>query len=76
MIHLTNKIKFLRNNLFIYTQIISHLMALFSTKTRLLCQNAFLFKFVVSLGNKEILIIGKISLTIEATNSTLALVVK
>ena len=40
----------------------------FTTKTRMLCQNAFLFKFVFfSLGNKET--IGKLSLTLEATKS-------
>ena len=33
----------------------------------MLCENAFLFKFVFSLGNKEAL--RKISLTIEASNS-------
>ena len=38
----------------------------FTTKTRMLCQNAFLFKFIFSLGNEET--IGKSSLTIEATN--------
>ena len=41
----------------------------FTTHTRTLCQNAFLFKFVFSLKNKAT--IGKISLTIEATNSSL-----
>ena len=41
---------------------------------QMLCENAFLFKFIFSLGNKET--IGLISLTIEATNSILALVVK
>ena len=46
----------------------------FTTKTRMLCQNAFLFKFVFSLGNKEK--IGKISVTIEASNSILVSVVK
>ena len=40
----------------------------FTTKTRMLCQNAFLFKFVFfSLGNKET--IGKLSLTLEVTKS-------
>ena len=37
------------------------------------CQNAFLFKFVFSLGNKKT--IGEISLTIEATNKILVFVV-
>ena len=46
----------------------------FTTKTRMLCQNAFLFKFSFSVGNKET--IKKISLTLEATNSILVLVVK
>ena len=46
----------------------------FTTKTRMLCQNAFLFKLVFSLGYKET--IGKISLSIEATNGILVLVVK
>ena len=46
----------------------------FTTKPKMLCQNAFLFKFVSSLGNRETT--GKISLTIEATNSVLVLVVK
>ena len=41
-------------------------MALFYS-TKMLCENAFLFKFVFSLENKEA--IRKISLTIEATNS-------
>ena len=36
--------------------------------------NALFFKIFLSLGNKET--IGKISLTIEATNSILVLVVK
>ena len=40
----------------------------------MLCQNAFLFKFVFSLGYKET--IGKISLIIEATNGILVLVPK
>ena len=40
----------------------------------MLCQNAFLFKFVFSLGYKES--IGKISLTIEATDGILVLVLK
>ena len=35
------------------------------TKTRMLCQNAFSFKFVFHLGNKGT--IGKISLTIKTT---------
>lgn len=38
------------------------------------CQNALLLKFVLSLGNKKT--IGKITLTIEATNSILVLLVK
>ena len=46
----------------------------FTSKTRMLCQNAFLFKFVFSRGNKKT--IGKISLTIEASNNILVLVVK
>ena len=46
----------------------------FTTKTTMLCQNAFLFNFVFSLGYKET--IGKNSLTIEATNGILVLVVK
>ena len=40
----------------------------------MLCQNAFLFKFVFSVGNKET--IKKVSLTLEATNSILVLVEK
>ena len=43
----------------------------FTTKTRMFCRNGFVLKFFVSLGNKEA--IGKISLTIEATNSFLVL---
>ena len=42
----------------------------------MLSQNVFLFTFVFSLGNKETIIIGKISQTIEATNSILVLEVK
>ena len=38
-----------------------------ATKTRMLCQSAFLFKFVFSLGNKGT--IGEMSLTLEATKS-------
>ena len=48
----------------------------FTTKTWMPCRNAFLFKFVFPLENKETIIIGKISLTIEATKSILVLVVK
>ena len=73
MIHLTNTIKFLKNNFFVLNKSVAW-WRYFITKTGMLCQNAFLFKFVFSLGNKEI--IGKISLTIEATNSILGLVVK
>ena len=40
----------------------------------MLYQNAFLFKFDLSLENKDT--IAKISLLIEATNSILVLVVK
>ena len=43
-------------------------------KTKMLCQNPFVFKFVFSLGSKET--IGNISLSTEATNSILVLVVK
>jgi len=49
------------------------MMASFYCQDQNACQNAFLFKFVFSLGNKET--IGKISLTTEATNSILVLIV-
>lgn len=39
------------------------------------CQNALLFKFVFSVGNKDDYV-EKISLTIEATDKILVLVVK